>query len=87
MKKAVRILLIGLWVMLATIGLTFVLVRSKIDERLSESSVVWLYTKFDLLGIEDYQNLVIDVFLGLSFVVVSLLTWAGWFLWCRIKTR
>ncbi|MCE2745647.1 MAG: hypothetical protein LW710_07040 [Burkholderiales bacterium] len=87
MKKAARILLILLWVIFATLGLAFVLVRSRIDEKLSESSVLWLYDKFDLLGIEDYQNLLVDFFLGLSFVVVSLLTLLAYFFWCRTKVR
>lgn len=87
MKKATRILLVFLWVMFATLGLAFVLVRSRIDEKLSESSVLWLYDQFDLLGVEDYQDLVVDFFLCLSFVVVSLLTLLAYFFWCRTKVR
>lgn len=87
MKKAACISLIGLWVMFATVGLAFVLVRSKVDGKLSESSVLWLYDQFDLLGAEDYQNLLVDFFLGLSFVVVSLLTVLTCFFWSRIKAR
>ena len=87
MKKAAQILLIVLWVVFATTGFAFVLVRSRIDEKLSESSVLWLYDQFDLLGVEDYQNLLVDFFLGLSFVVVSLFTLLGYFFWCRTKVR
>ncbi|HEX4975523.1 MAG TPA: hypothetical protein VFV48_06535 [Pseudomonadales bacterium] len=87
MKKAAQILFVLLWVMFATLGLAFVLVRSRIDEKLSESSVLWLYDQFDLLGVEDYQNLVVDFFLCLSFVIVSLLTLLSYFFWCRTRGR
>ena len=87
MKKAARILLVFLWVIFATLGLAFVLVGSRIDEKLSESSVLWLYDQFNLLGIEDYQNLVVDFFLCLSFAVVSLLTLLAYFFLCRTKVR
>ena len=87
MKQAIRVVLIGLWVLLVTITLMILLIRSNIDARLPDSFVSWLFDEFDLLGVESYQDLMAGIFFVFSFIVASLLTWAGWFLWRHIKAR
>ena len=89
MKKAFRVSLIGLGVLLATGFLTrWLLTDLRMQADLPESFWLWLG---DVFGVQntDYEQQALEVWVGLSFsfIVVSLLTLVGWFLWRRIKTR
>ena len=87
MKQTIRVVLVGLWVLLVTITLMILLIRSNIDTRLPVSFVSWLFNEFDLLGIESYQDLMTGIFFIFSFIVACLLTLVGWVLWRYLKVR
>ena len=87
MKKTMRVSLIGLWVLFATWLLTrWWLTHPDEFPHIPESWALWLVNL-----LYDTQNEIVDVELlvsfVLSFVIVSLLTLVGWFLWRRVKKR
>ena len=89
MKKAIRVSLIGLWILSASFFLTRWWMSPSsvgIIPKFPESFWAWL-----ILGVFDYpegeHDAVIVVGLSLSLIIVSLLTLVGWSLWHRIKAR
>ena len=86
MNKALRISLIGLWVIFAAGFLTRWWLTSPYAEALPnfpESFWVWLIVSSGA----QKGDVAILVGLGVSLIIVSLLTLLGWFLWRSIKVR
>lgn len=86
MNKALRISLIGLWVIFAASFLTRWWLTSPSAEVLPnfpESFWVWLIVSSGA----QKGDVAILVGLGVSLIIVSLLTLLGWFLWRCIKAR
>ena len=84
MKKIFRISLIGLWVLFAAGFLTRWWLTSPAAQALPnfpESFWVWLIVSSGA----QKGDVAILVGLGMSLVIVSVLTLAGWFLWRRIQ--
>jgi len=90
MKKALRIVLIGSWILLASGLLTRWWLTSDTARslpRLPESFWLTLHGIFDVHTADDAMAVVTDVTLGLSLVIVSTLTWLALRLWRRISNR
>ena len=88
MKKTTRVSLIGLWMLLASGFLTRWWLTSPNAEwmpNLPQPAWEWLIDQFDS-GNQKF-NIEFWVIFGFSFLIVSLLTLAGWFLWRHIKAR
>jgi len=88
MKKATRVCLIGLWVLIAT-GLLarwwIISPSSAVIPDFPPSFWRWL---IDLLNAHDQKSVVVIwVGLCLSFIIVSISTLLGWVAWHRIKKR
>lgn len=88
MKKTIRFSLVGLWILFATSLLTrWILTHLKMPANLPESFWLRLGDAFGVQDVEGQIALEVWVGLGSSFIVVSLLTLVGRFLWHRKKLR
>jgi len=88
-KKTLRVILIGLWILFATAFLTRWWLTSPSAEvfpKLPESFWVWLI--LDVFGDANRKgDAAILVGFTLSLIIVTLLTLLGWFLWRRIQMK
>lgn len=90
MKKALRGILFGLWLIVTSVLLTRWWLTSPGSEFIPDfpdAFWLWLSKLFGVEGAESMADLTILVGFILSLIVVSALTWVGWFLWSRIKRR
>jgi hypothetical protein len=88
MKEAIRVGLVGLWVLLASGFLTRWWITSPNSAVIPDFPPSFWRWLIDLFDAHDQKSIVV-IFVGLclSLIVVSLLTLLGWFLWRCIKAR
>ncbi len=88
MKRAYRFGLVGVWVVLATVFLArWWLINPDMFPTLPESLWKWLSQLYGANCCEEQADLELFVSLGVSFFLISLLTFIALVLWRRIQKR
>jgi hypothetical protein len=88
MKNKLRVLLAGLWVVIASVFVTrwwLLSPSSTIIPDFPDAFWLWLATLFGVEGAEGMADLTIFAGFIISLIIVSSLTLVSWFLWRRIQ--